>query len=176
MPALLSSLLKTFIIFIIFTGCQTNPVYSIKTISDPADPSNKSFDLQVIHVNSNRIKQECYFVNAESDQNWRHQYFLYILKDNNTVMTLMHPFNQDDDQCNEQLTKIANILKVNSSVKICARDELKVDTESVESKIKHDFKNLGSYPESGEILTLDRICGSKSCFSNSKIWTTTCPQ
>lgn len=176
MLTLLSSLLKAFIFFILISSCQINPVYSIKTISDPVDPSSKSFDLQAIQVNSDRIKQECYFVNAEGDQNWRHQYFLYILKDNNTVMILMHPFNQDDDQCNEQLTKIDKIIKTSSKVKICARNELKIHTDSLEPNNKHDFKNLGSHPESGEVLTLDRICGSKSCFSNSKIWTTTCPQ
>lgn len=151
-------------------GCQSAPVFNIDTVHTEAD------DLHIIQTRSNRIQQKCLFLNAEVENNWRHQYFMYVLNDKNEVLEIMQPTNQDKDTCLSQVRKVEKILQSESQVKICARDELKINIQDSESQnVFVQFGSLGSRKVAYESLTLDSICNSKKCLSNNEVWVNTCP-
>ncbi len=162
-----SSIVLSLCLFI--TGCQSTPAFNIETFHTKAD------DLHVIQVHSDRIRQKCLFLNAESENNWRHQYFIYILNDKNEVLEIMESTNQDKDTCYSQAHKIGKILQSESQVKICARDELKNIQDAREHKTLIQFDPLGSHKVTYEALTFDSICNSKKCLSNNEPWVNTCP-
>ena len=151
-------------------SCQTIPVFEIQTFQTKAD------DLQLIHLKSNRIRQTCLFLNAESENNWRHQYFMYLLNSKNEVLEIMHSTNQDKTTCEAQKKAIEKVIESESQVKLCVRGELKstVPKSKLRSELI-DFGKTGHYQPSYETLTLDSICNSKECFSNNGVWVNTCP-
>lgn len=149
------------------SSCQTHRPFEIK--------SYVKEELNVVNVSSDRVTQECYFVNAEKENKWRHQYFLYILNNDNEVVAAMHPINQDDDQCRIQKTKIEKILKADSKVTLCLRNLLKEDPDKITPNTVVDFAKLGKHTSPYNYLTFDTICNSKQCFSISDTWTDTCP-
>ena len=162
-----SSFVLSLCLFI--AGCQSAPVFNIKTFHTNAD------DLHVIQVRSNRIRQKCLFLNAEAENNWRHQYFMYVLNEENEVLEIMQSTNQDKDTCHSHVHKIDKILQSESQVKICARDELKNIQDAQEQKTVIPFDQLGRHKVAFEALTLDSICNSKKCVSNNEPWVNTCP-
>ncbi len=156
---------KLFFIILPFLlmACQSTPVFDIKTF--PAPPKTKLDDHHLIRIKSNRIKQECLFLNAEAENKWRHQYFIYLLTDKNEVLPIMHAINQEGSVCKEQLKKIQKILNQESEVKICAQSEL---TKEIKEDERFDrpieFGPLGSHQVVYDALFLDSICNSKNCF------------
>jgi hypothetical protein len=76
MPRLKSSSIML-LMSLFITGCQSAPIFKIETFHTNVD------DLHVIQVRSERIIQKCLFLNAEAENNWRHQYFMYVLNDKN---------------------------------------------------------------------------------------------
>ncbi len=156
-------------LYLFIAGCQSAPVFNIETFHTKAD------DLHVIQVSSNRVRQNCLFFNAEAENNWRHQYFMYILNDKNEVLEIMQSTHQDKDTCSSQEHRIEKILQSGSQVKICARDELKNVQNTQEQKALIQFGPLGRHKVNYEALTLDTICNSKKCLSNNEAWVNTCP-
>ena len=153
--------------FSLLFSCQSKKVFEIKTQNNGGGLS----DLQTVIVNSNRIIHECYFLNAESENKWRHQYFMYILDDQNRVVSVMNPTNQGDEECLDHLKKVEKILKKSEKVKMCLRDELIKDNSSLEL---HDFGKLGKHADFYDTLYFDSICNAKECFSINETWTNTC--
>jgi hypothetical protein len=167
-----NSFLLLFCLFI--SACQSTGAFNLKTFTGVKQ--DKAHDLHVIQVNSDRVRQKCLFLNAEAENNWRHQYFMYILNDKNEVLELMQPTHLDKDSCDSQFHKIEKLLQSESKVNICARDELKKDVQSHESqKERIQFGSLGNHQVDYDSLTLDSICNSKKCFSNNEVWVNTCP-
>lgn len=151
-------------------GCQSAPTFNIKTFHTQGE------DLHVISVNSNRVRQKCLFLNAEAENNWRHQYFMYILNDKNEVLEIMQSTNQDKTTCESQVSGIEKILRSEPQAKLCARGELKKISKSSEVQNKPiQFDGHGNHRISYESLTLDSICNSKKCLSNNSVWVDTCP-
>lgn len=162
------------IFLLLVSACQSSPAFKITTFSEP----NRSnlYDLQVIEVVSNRIQQKCLFLDAEAENKWRHQYFMYVLNDKNEVLEIMQSTNQDKDSCQAQLRKVEKILKLESKVRLCIRDEFKKNVQQSEDQSEIiKFGILGSHKVVYEALTLDSICNSKECFSNNNVWVNTCP-
>lgn len=158
------------LIYFFIVGCQSAPVFSLKTTHTKAD------DLQVIFLNSDRVKQNCLFFNAEAENNWRHQYFMYVLSDKNEVLEIMESTNQDKDTCAAQVSSIEKILQSEPKVKLCVRGELKKNSQ--DPNVKNDrirFGRLGDYRVSYESLTLDSVCNSKKCVGDNSAWVNTCP-
>jgi hypothetical protein len=156
--------LKNRVIFaltLLLVACQSAPVYEIKTIPSPL--KSKLDDQQVIVVKTNRIHQECLFYNAEAENNWRHQYFMYILNDKNEVLPIMHAINQEDSICKEQLGKIQKILNRNNYVRVCANSILE-KVKSAKSDDMIDFGPLGKHAVTHEPLFFDGVCNPKKCF------------
>ncbi len=151
------------------TGCQSAPVFNIETFHTEAD------DLHVIRVRSDHVRQKCLFLNAEAENNWRHQYFMYVLNDKNEALEIMGSTSQDKDTCEFQSKKIDKILHSESQVKICVRDELKNIQDAKEQNTFIQFDSMGSHKVTYEALTFDSICNSKKCLSNNEPWINTCP-
>lgn len=162
---LLILLLSVFI-----AGCQSTPVYNHKIFHTSAD------DLHIIFVKSDRVLQKCLYLNADAENSWRHQYFMYILSDKNEVIEVMQSTNQDKDTCEEQVKAIKKILQSESQVKLCIRGELKATPQDLITQNRTiRFDNLGDHTISYEPLTLDSACSSKDCVSNNGVWVNTCP-
>lgn len=68
-------------------------------------------ELSVVEIDRNRIIQECYFMNAEKENNWRHQYILYMLNEKNEAIPAFYPTNQGKEECLAHLKKVEKILK-----------------------------------------------------------------
>lgn len=152
------------------TGCQSHQVYEIKTFS--MDGS----ELHIINVSSDRISQKCLFFNAEAENNWRHQYFLYILNDKNEVLEAMQSTNTDKETCHLQLTKVKKILESTPQVRLCIRDDLKTSRHKAQDPAESiQFGELGQHRVVYEMLTFDSICGSKKCLSDNAAWINTFP-
>lgn len=149
----------------ILIGCQSNKVFDIQSFEKD--------ELHIVKIQTERIKHDCYFVNAEKENKWRHQYFLYMLTDNNKVISAMFPTNQGKPECMEHLKKVEKIFKNNKEVKFCLRGEIESKPNG-EGDIQ-DFKHLGKYKAENYALTFDTICNSKECYSISDTWTDTCP-
>ena len=168
MLSLKSSLMWLLMLSIL--GCQTSRGYRIQTLNF------ERTEFQIVQLESSRIRQKCLFYNAEGDNNWRHQYFMYILNDKKEVLEVMHPFEQDRETCESQVKKIEKVLGLDGEVRLCLRDKLKkavINNEHPQETI--EFGSLGRHPVSYEILTLDSVCNSNRCFSNNDIWMNTCP-
>ena len=170
--------LKINLLFLSFcffmSACQSTQVFNLKTF--PAAKQSNLDDRHVIQVSSDRVRQKCLFFNAEAENNWRHQYLMYVLSDKNEVLEIMQPTNQDKDSCYSQVHKIEKILRSEPKVKVCARDELKKSVSDPGSKNEFiQFGLLGNHGVTYDSLTLDSICNSKDCLSNNDIWVNTCP-
>ncbi len=149
------------------TSCQTTGLFRMKTLGDK--------ELHIVDVESNRIIHKCHFMNAEKENNWRHQYALYILNDLNEVIPVLYPTNQDDSQCLAHKKKVTKILQNGPRIKLCLRGDLETTTEKNVIKEVHDFGKLGKHKSPYYSLTFDTICNSKDCYSISDTWTYTCP-
>ena len=152
------------------SACQSAKVFELKTFHTSAD------DLHVIHVNSNRLRQKCLFLDAEAENNWRHQYLMYILDDQNEVLEIMESINQDIDSCNSQVHQIEKLLQSEPQVKVCVRNTLAKNTK--DSWSRHEpiqFGSLGSHRVSYGTLTLDSVCSSNKCYGDNSAWVNTCP-
>lgn len=54
-----------FVVLIFFAcGCQTTHHFKMTTLEKE--------ELNVVEIDRNRVIQECYFMNAEKENNWRH--------------------------------------------------------------------------------------------------------
>jgi hypothetical protein len=153
---------------LLLTCCKSTQVFEMQNVGKN--------ELSVIEVDSNRIIQECYFMNAEKENNWRHQYILNILNDKNEVIPVYYPVNQDDFYCLAHLKKVEKILKKSSRMKLCVRDKLEKITDYTVTPIEiHDFGSLGKHESPYHALTFDTICNSSDCVSISDTWIHTCP-
>lgn len=151
-------------------GCQTPVPFSINTHRAPTDI------LHTIKVRPGRVLQKCIYLHAEAENRWRHQYFMYVLTDQNEVLEIMHATNQDRTTCNSQTQKINRVLQTKQLVKICVRDELKERTLTTEIPDKIiNFSNLGSHKVAYNTLTFDSICNNRRCFSSNEAWVNSCP-
>lgn len=157
------------------SGCQSTKNFEIKTLS-----IKEEGDLNVIEVSSDRVIQECYFMNAEKENNWRHQYVLYLLDDKNEVIPVYYPTNQGKKECLAHFKKVEKVLKtarrLHQPLKLCARDKLEKMTDSKDTIPEfHDFGILGRHDSNYWALTFDTICSEKNCYSISDTWTYSCP-
>lgn len=144
-------------------GCQSVPVFEVQTL--PAPPKTKLGDRHIIRIQSNRVQQECLFLNAEAENKWRHQYFMYLLTDKSEVLPIMYSINQEGSVCREQLNRIQKILDRAPEVTICANSELTKnikEDERIDSPVH--FRHLGTYTVVYDALFLDAVCSSKDCF------------
>ena len=148
-------------------SCQTTSTFNMK-----ADDKKV---LNVITIDSNRLTQECYFLNAAKENNWRHSYLIHMLNQHNEVITAMYPITLDKEACGEHLKKVEKILLTAGKVKLCVRDKLDKDSrkDTTINKII-DFGPLGKHSSPYDYLTFDTICSSKTCVSISDTWTYTC--
>lgn len=156
-------------LYLLVTGCQSAPIFNIETFHTKAN------DLHVIEVRTDRIRLKCLFLNADAENNCRHQYFMYVLNNKNEVLEIMESTHQDEDTCSSQKHRIEKILQSGSQVKICVRDELKNVRDAKEQETLVQFGTLGSHKVNYEALTFDSICNSKKCLSNNEAWVNTCP-
>lgn len=148
-------------------GCQ-----SIKSFQMVTDEKK---ELHVIEIDTNRIIQECYFMNGEKENNWRHQYILHMLNNENEVVSIYNPTNQGKQECLAHLKKVENILKKEPRVKLCARDLLKKMTDDKSDPEVIDFGPLAQHESPYYSLTFDTVCNSNECYSIGDTWTYTCP-
>ncbi len=151
----------------LFCGCQSTQKFKITT-----DDKN---ELHVVEIDSNRINHECYFMNAEKENNWRHQYILNMLTEKNEVIPVFNPTNQGKPECLAHLKKVEKVLKNTSRVKLCVRDKLEKITDGSNPEV-HDFGLLGKHESHYHALTFDTICSAKECYSISDTWTHICPK
>lgn len=114
-------------------------------------------------------------MNAEKENNWRHQYSLNILNEKNEVISAFYPTNQGISECMAHLKKVEKILKNQTRVRLCVRDRLEKLIDDKSKTEIHDFGALGKYESPYYALTFDTICNSKECYSISDNWTKTCP-
>lgn len=155
------------VLAILAIGCQnTAKKFQMNT--------NEKEELNVIEVDSNRIVQECYFLNAEKENNWRHQYILYILNEKNEAIPLFNPTNQGKSECLAHLKKVERVLEKETRMKLCARGILEKMPDNKRQKEFHDFGPLGKHESPYWALTFDTICNSKECYSISDTWNYTC--
>lgn len=148
-------------------SCQSTQVFKMTTLEKE--------ELHIVEIDTNRVIQECYFMNAEKENNWRYQYSLNMLNKNNEVVSAFYPTNQDKEECLVHLKKVEKILKKTSRVRLCVRDELEKKTSDNYKPQIHDFGDLGKHKSPYYALTFDTICNSKECYSISDTWTHTCP-
>ena len=71
--------LKNSLLFLVLSalvsGCQSIQKFKMITLEKE--------ELHIIETDSNRVIQECYFMNAKNENNWRHQYSLNMLNEKN---------------------------------------------------------------------------------------------
>ncbi len=151
------------------SACQSTSAFRLETFHD------RSGDLHIIHTNSERVQQKCLFLNAEEENSWRHQYFMYVLGNENEVLEIMKSTHTDGDFCHAQVRAIEKLLGAEPQAKICVRDELRKsqDTETQNEPIS--FGRLGRYKVTHEGLTFDSICHSQKCVGDNSAWVDTCP-
>lgn len=155
------------IFFIFLSSCQSTQRFRMTTL--------EKNEFHIIETDSNRIIQECYFMNAEKENNWRHQYSLNILNNKNEVISAFYPTNQGKEECQTHFKKVEHILKNHTRVRLCLRDKLENMSGNDYIPQIHDFGPLGKYVSPYFALTFDSICNSKECYSISETWTNTCP-
>lgn len=159
---------SVFLLFIVLlSSCQST--HSFKMTSFEKE------ELNIVEIDRNRIIQECHFMNAEKENNWRHQYVLYMLNKKNEAIPVFYPTNQGKQECMTHLKKVEKILKNQSHVKLCVRDRLEKIVDDEPYHDVHNFGALGKHKSPYAALTFDTICNSKECFSISDTWTSTCP-
>lgn len=159
------------LLYIFICACQSTRSFELKTFHTSVD------DLHVIEVSSSRVRQKCLFLNAEAENQWRHQYVMHVLDENNNALEIIHPINQDKDSCHEQMLAIEKLLGSESKVRLCVRDSLKKKSLGALRDRERfvQFGSLGTHRIAYETLTLDSICGSKKCVGNNSAWVNTCP-
>lgn len=146
-------------------GCQTSRVFQMENFED----------LHVITTQSERLRQQCVYLNAEAENKWRHQYSMYILDNKNQVLEVMQSTHMDKDSCYSQMQEVEKLLKRDPVVKVCVRDKLeRVDAANIQNELI-SFGSLGSHQPSYKPLTLDSICNSKKCIGDNSAWIQTCP-
>lgn len=138
----------------LIAGCQSAKVLEVQSYKGSKSSND---DLHVIYVNSNRVQQKCLFFDAEAENKWRHQYYMYVLNEKDEAIEIMQSTNQDKETCNSQKKEIDRILGSDRFVRICVRGELKKS------------------PMTSEFLTFDTICNSKKCYGDNSAWVDTCP-
>jgi hypothetical protein len=168
MQNLKNSLFLLFFGFLI-SACQSKPTFRFESFRDANE------DLHIIRVNSDRVQQKCLFMNAEGDNNWRHQYFMYVLNDKSEVLEIMESTHIDGDSCRSQFDAIENMLKAAGQVKVCVRNEVKMKSLSGAQKELVSFGPLGQHSVTQDGLTFDTICNSKKCVGDNSAWVKTCP-
>ena len=162
---------KVMLLYLTFfiSACQSHHAFNIKTLHTDVD------DLHIIQVASERVKQECIFLDAEAENKWRHLYLMHVLNNQNEVLEIMQPTHLDKETCEVQFRRIEKILQDDSQIKLCIRDELKKKNFGQNQGEMIHFSSLGKYSVAYETLTLDTICNSGKCFSNNSVWVNTCP-
>lgn len=148
-------------------SCQSNLGFKMTALEKE--------ELYIIEIDRNRIIQECYFMNAEKENNWRHQYILYMLNEKKEAVPVFYPTNQGKQECLVHLKKVEKILKKEPRVKLCVRNRLEKMISDKSDPETHDFGSLGKHESPYFALTFDTICNSKECYSISDTWTYTCP-
>ena len=157
------------LLLFLLSACQSTKPFRLETIS------NQRSDLHIILANSDRVRQKCLFLNAEGDNNWRHQYFMYVLNDKSEVFEIMEATNLDGDSCHSRVRAIEKILKSEPRVRICARDKLRKSEVLDDPKELVSFGSFGRHKVAHEGLTFDTICNSKKCVGDNSVWVDTCP-
>jgi hypothetical protein len=157
----------------LISACQSTKDFKLTTFHESGQSA--ADDLHVIQVNSNRVRQKCLFFNAEAENNWRHQYFMYILNDKNEVLEIMASTNQDRETCHSQMHEIEKILQSEPQVRVCVRDELEKITQYSDQNGFVQFGSLGTHKIIYGSLTFDSICSSKKCVSRNSVYVDTCP-
>ncbi len=150
------------------SGCQNSKIFEMRTL--------KNQELHIVDTSSNRIIHECYFMNAEKENNWRYQYILTMLNEKNEAIPVYNPTNQGKEECLDHLKKVEKVLRTASRVKLCVRDQLEKVTVPYPIPKVHDFGILGKYKSHYHALTFDRICNTKDCYGISDTWTYTCAE
>jgi hypothetical protein len=148
-------------------GCQSTTAFKITPLGYD--------DIQVVEIDRNRIIHECYFMNAEAENNWRHQYILYILNEKNEVIPVFYPTNQGKAECMAHLKKVERILRNAERLKLCVHDPLEWYDDSKFALELHDFGSLGKHSSPYNALRFDRICSSKECYRLEDVYSRTCP-
>lgn len=138
-------------------GCQSMNSFKIKTLSNG--------ETHTIAVDRNRVIHECYFMNAEKENNWRHQYILYILNNENEAIPVFYPTNQGKSECTAHLKKVEKILRNQARVHLCVQKKLEKMSYQNPAKEYHDFGELGKHTSPFYALGFESICNSKECFS-----------
>lgn len=155
------------VLVVLICNCQSTQSFKMTTLEKE--------ELSIVEIDRNRIIQECYFMNAEKENNWRHQYILYMLNEKNEAIPVFYPTNLGKEECLTHLKSVEKILKNQTRVRLCVRDRLeKIDTNTSAPEV-HDFETLGRHKSPYYALTFDTICNSKECFNISDTWTYTCP-
>ena len=167
MGSLKRSNLLLVLFVVVMSSCQSTQKFKMTMLEKD--------ELSVFEIDSNRAIQECYFMNAEKENNWRHQYSLNMLNEKNEVISAFYPTNQGKQECLTHLKKVEKILKKEPRVRLCIRGRLKkMDKDKFNSEV-HDFGTLGKHESPYYALTFDTICNSKECYGISDTWTSTCP-
>ncbi len=152
---------------VLLCGCQSTQSFKMTSFDKE--------ELNIVEIDRNRIIHECYFMNAEKENNWRHQYVLYMLNNRNEAIPVFYPTNQGKQECMTHLKKVENVLKNQSRFKLCVRNLLDKTEDGEPYHDLHDFGDLGKHRSPYAALTFDTICNSKECYSISDTWTSTCP-
>lgn len=168
MPSLKSSLLLLLFGAWVF-ACQSTRVFRLETLPGQKD------NLHIIHTDSNRVRQRCLFLNAEGDNNWRHQYFMYILNNKNEVFEIMKSTHTDGDFCRSHVRAIEKMLNAELRVKICVRDKFRKSQDPETQNELVLFGRLGQHKVTYEGLTFDSVCNSRNCVGDNSMWVDTCP-
>ena len=155
------------ILFTLVCGCQSTKNFKMTTFEKE--------ELNVVEIDSHRIVQKCYFMNAEKENNWRHQYILSMLNEKNEAITVFNPTSQGKQECLAHLKKVEKVLKKEPRVRLCVRDLLEKMIDDKSNPETHEFGSLGQHESPYYALTFDSICNSKECYSISDTWTYTCP-
>jgi hypothetical protein len=153
----------------LISACQSTKAFRLETFPDLKG------ELHIIQTNSDRVQQKCLFMNAEGDNNWRHQYFMYVLSDKSEVLEVMESTHTDGDSCSSQFHAVEKILKAEPQVKICVRDELRKSQVPDAQRELILFSSLGQHKVTHQGLTFDTICNSKKCVGDNSPWVDTCP-
>jgi hypothetical protein len=154
------------ILLALICGCQSAQKFKMDTIEKE--------ELNIIEIDTNRIVQECYFMNAEKENQWRHQYILNMLNEKNEVIPIFYPVNQDKSECLSTLKKVEKILKKTPRVKLCAHGRLEKMIDDKSPAEFSDFGYLGKHESPYYALHFDSICNSKECYGISDAWLYTC--
>ena len=152
------------------TSCITRSVFEI----DSFEKYEGEDDLHIITVDSDRIKQECVFLDAEAENKWRHQYMMYVLNSKLEVIPIIYSLHQEKSVCLAHLKKVEKVLTKNVQVEICAKDKFHIYPTSEERS--QDFGKLGKHHVRYDYLTFDSICSSKECYRVNDAGTKSCPR